>query len=193
MMLSPGLMAENCPNRETCGILTELTPEEEVELVFIRQIQQEQREAEAESVREVVRVNQRQAAVMMLRARGCSQTPQSLGVIEMLAQVESRLDQLREQLSQYDEIYIAPTDCELHHYKVKRPSGVYEYNKLTAGNPIFEPSEKKTKVKVIHLSHDDDSRNLEGRAGIERRNKLLSLMSRLHQIEGLLVGVLAEL
>lgn len=193
MMLSPGLTAEDCPNRETCGILTELTPEEEVELICIRQVEWEQREAEAERIREVIRVNQRQAAAMMLRARGCSQTPESLGVTEALAQVESRLDQLRAQLSQYEEIYIAPTDCELHHYNVKRPRGTYEYNKLTAGTPIFEPSEKETKVRVIHLSHDDDPRNLEGRAGIERRNKLLSLTARLGQIEQLLAGVLAEL
>lgn len=199
-MLSPGLTAEDCPNRETCGILTELTPEEEVELIRFRQAQAqqwqeelEQREAEAERVREVIRVNQRQAAAIMLLARGCTQTPESLGVTEALAQVESRLDQLRSQLSQYEGAYIAPTGCELHHYNVKRPWGTYEYNKLTAATPIFEPSEKETKVRVIHLSHDDDPRTLEGRAGIERRNKLLSLTARLSQIEQLLADVLADL
>lgn len=200
MMLQPGLTAENCPNRETCGVLTELSPEEEVELVRIQQAQAQQRqeewqqrEAEAERVREVVRVSSRQAAAMMLLARGCSQTPESLGVTEALAQVEARLDQLRAQLSQYEGTYVAPTDCELHHYNVKRPRGTYEYNKLTAATPIFEPSEKETKVRVIHLSHDDDPRNLEGRAGIERRNKLLSLKARLGQIEQMLASVLADL
>ena len=199
-MLSPGLTAEDCPNRETCGILTDLTPEEEVELIRIRQVQAqqwqeelEQREAEAERIREVIRVNQRQAAAMMLLARGCTQTPESLGVTEALAQVELRLNQLRAQLVQYEGAYVAPTACELHHYNVKRPYGVYEYNKLTAEAPIFEPSEKETKVRVIHLSHDDDPRTLEGRAGIERRNKLLSLTARLSQIEQLLADVLASL
>ena len=46
------------------------------------------------------------------------------------------------------------------------------YNKLTAPEPIFEPSEKQQKVKVVHLSHDDDPRNTEARLGIERRNQL---------------------
>ncbi|MBD2241866.1 hypothetical protein H6G35_35670, partial [Aulosira sp. FACHB-113] len=50
--------------------------------------------------------------------------------------------------------------------------GVYGYNKLTADEPIFEPSEKQEKVRVIHLSHDDDPRNTEARLGIERRNQL---------------------
>ena len=155
-MLSPGLTAEDCPNRETCGILTELTPEEEVELIRFRQAQAqqwqeelEQREAEAERVREVIRVNQRQAAAIMLLARGCTQTPESLGVTEALAQVESRLDQLRSQLSQYEGAYIAPTGCELHHYNVKRPWGTYEYNKLTAATPISVASPNSAFEPVI--------------------------------------------
>lgn len=182
MMQQPGLTAEDCLNRESCGVLTELTPEEEVELVCIRQERTER-----------IRVRQREAAAMMLLARGCPQTPESLGVTEALATVEARLDQLRSQLSQYEGAYIAPAECELHHYNVKRPRGTYVYNKLTAATPIFEPSEKATLVRVIHLSHDDDPRNLEGRAGIERRNKLQHLVARLGQIEQLLTSVLAEL
>lgn len=181
MLLQPGLTAEGCPNRETCGILTELTPEEEVELIRVRQ-----------GERERVRVSQRQAAAMMLLSRGCPQSPDSLGVSEVLAQVEARLDQLREQLAQFNEVYIAPPDSETHRYNVKRPRGTYTYNKLTAQSPIFEPSEKQQKVTVIHLSHDDDARNLEGREGIERRNKLLHLRTALTQIEQKLAEVLAE-
>lgn len=189
-MLMPGLTAEDCENRDTCGTIFELTPEEEVELIRVR----EECRAEYERYREIVRVNQQQAAAMMLLARGCPQSPESLGVTDQLDQVEARIEQVRSQLSEeYASAYIAPTECELHHYNVKRPGGTYEYNKLTAASAIFEPSEKTTKVRVIHLSHDDDPRTLEGRAGIERRNKLLSLATRLGQVEQILASVLAEL
>lgn len=182
MLQTPGLAAEDCPNRNTCGILTALTPEEEVELVRVHQLRCER-----------FRVTQRQAAALMLKSRGCPQTPESLGVTAALSQVESQLSQLRARLSQLEGNYIAPTDCELHHYNVKRPSGTYEYNKLTASTPIFEPSERREKVRVIHLSHDDDARNLEAREGVKHRNKLLSLNTRLVQIEKELESVLAEL
>ncbi|MEH2235184.1 hypothetical protein [Nostoc sp.] len=35
-------------------------------------------------------------------------------------------------------------------------------------------------VKVIHLNTDDDPRNLEGRAGVERRNKALQARTQLN-------------
>lgn len=61
---------------------------------------------------------------------------------------------------------------------MKRPSGTYGYNKLTSKEAIFEPEEKEEKVKVLHLSHDDDPRNTEGRLGIERRNRLHQVQSK---------------
>ena len=132
---------------------------------------------------------------MMLMSRGCPQSIDSLGVSEAIASVESRLSQLWLQLGEYEGegVYIAPPGCEVHGYNVKRPSGTYFYNKLTAETAIFEPSKKRQKVRVIHLSHDDDARNLEAREGIERRNKLLRLVSKLTQAEQLLSTVLAEL
>ena len=36
-----------------------------------------------------------------------------------------------------------------------------------------------TKCKVIHLSHSDDARNIQGRIGIERRNRLHKIQTRL--------------
>lgn len=57
MMIQPGLTAEDCPNRETCGVLTELTPEEEVELIRVREAEAQQRREETERIREVIRVN----------------------------------------------------------------------------------------------------------------------------------------
>ena len=200
MMMQPGLTAEDCPNRDVCGILHELTPDEQVELQRVREAERqeweagrEERQAEAERYLETIRVNQRQAATMMLMSRGCPQSPESLGVTDAISAVASRLEELRSQLAGLEEIYVAPPDCEAHHYNVKRPRGTYEYNKLTAGTPIFEPSERTEKVRVIHLSHDDDGRNLVGREGIDKRNKLLRLAGQLRQMEQVLTSVLAEL
>ncbi len=87
MMLEPGLTAEDCPNQDTCGTLTELTPQEEVELIRVRQVERERREEaerewqeEWEQIEERFRVTQRQAAAMMLMSRGCPQSIDSLGV-----------------------------------------------------------------------------------------------------------------
>lgn len=183
-----------------CATLTELTPEEEVELIRVRQGERERREEaerewqeEWERVQERFRVNQRQAAAMMLMSRGCPQSIDSLGVSEAMVSVESRLSELWLRLGEFEGVYIAPPACEVHSYNVKRPSGTYFYNKLTAETAIFEPSERQQRVRVIHLSHDDDARNLEAREGIERRNKLLSLAARLARIEQALTAVLAEL
>lgn len=128
MMMQPGLDAGDCPNYRTCGSATELTPEEEVELFRVREEQ-----------RQRIRVTRHQAAVMMLMARGYSQSLESLGVVELLARFESKLDELRSHLSEQfgEDVYIAPVECEAHRYNVKRPAGVYWYNKLTAKEPIF--------------------------------------------------------
>lgn len=96
------------------------------------------------------------------------------------------VEQLHEQLNNKEGQYIAPPGCEVHHYSVKRPSGVYGYNKLTAREPIFEPSIEEQKVKVIHLSHDNDPRFLEAQLGIERRNRLMRVRTLLTTAESLL-------
>jgi hypothetical protein len=172
MMLQPGIDPGECENYATCGSATQLTPEEEFELIRWREIQNQERQEQWERQREAIRVNRHQAALMMLMGRGCPQTPESLGVVELLTTVASKLEQVRSQLPQFSGQYIAPEKCEAHTYNVKRPKGVYCYNKLTAAEAIFDPSEKSEKVKVIHLSHDDDPRNSEARLGIERRNAL---------------------
>jgi len=71
-------------------------------------------------------------------------------------------------------------------YVVTRPWGKYSYNKLTATEPIFAPSIERRNVKVIHLSRDDDARNIEGRLGIERRNRLRKVSTRLAQAQALI-------
>lgn len=183
MMMQPGLEAGNCPNYETCGSVTELTEEEEVELIRVRVIERQEAQVEWERYQETIRLNRRQAAMMMLLSRGCSQNLESLGISARITAVEEQLEQLRSFLTQYEGPYIAPEEVEAHRYNVKRPGGIYWYNKLTAKRAIFEPSEQQQKVKVIHLSHDDDPRNLEGRLGIERRNRLLQIKRQLEIAE----------
>jgi hypothetical protein len=187
MMLQPGLEAKDCPNYETCGSASELTPEEEVELIRVR-------EEQWERVQERIRVSRHWAAVTMLTERGYPQSLENFGVIDSMESIAMQLQELRSRTEQFTQgCYIAPDSCEAHCYNVKRPSGTYWYNKLTSREAIFEPEEKEEKVKVIHLSHDNDPRNIEGRLGIERRNRLHQLQTQLQIAEGALEQAIALL
>jgi hypothetical protein len=172
MMLQPGLDAGECENYATCGSATQLTPEEEFELIRWREEQARETQERLERYRETIRVNRHDCALMMLISRGCPQTPESFGVLDLLNQVATKIEEVRSQITHFQGQYIAPEKCEAHTYNVKRPKGVYCYNKLTAAEAIFQPSEKSQKVRVIHLSHDQDPRNSEARLGIQRRNTL---------------------
>lgn len=172
MMMQPGLDAGDCENYATCGAATRLTPEEEFELILWREVQSQQRQERRQRQQEIIRVNRHACALIMLMNRGCPQTPESLGVVELLSRIAPLVESVRSQLDHFEGQYIAPEKCEAHTYKVKRPIGVYQYNKLTAAEAIFEPSEKAQKVRVVHLSNDDDPRNKQARLGIERRNAL---------------------
>lgn len=184
--MQPGLEPRDCPNFKACGSVTTLTPEEEVELIRIREVRWQEAQEEYQRFQERIRVTRHRAAVMMLMARGCPQTPESLGVTELIAEIDVHLETLRAHLQHFEGKYIAPEACEVHQYSVKRPYGKYGYNKLTAEAAIFEPSEKETKVRVIHLSHDDDPRNLEGQRGIDRRNALTQIRTQLKLAEAAL-------
>lgn len=186
MMLQPELEPTACPNYQVCGSTLELMPDEEVELVRVP-AQQQETEGQRQHVQERIRVSRSRAAVMMLMARGCPQTLESLGVVDLLASIEDRVEELRSQLASFSsDDYIAPEGCEVHCYNVKRSSGIYWYNKLASKRAIFEPEAGQAKVKVIHLSHDDDPRNQEGRRGIERRNQLTQVETQLQLAEAAL-------
>jgi hypothetical protein len=176
MLQQPGLETEDCPNRDVCGTIVYLSEEERVELAIGR-------EREREVSIEYVRMRQRDAAHILLMQRGNPQTPESLGIEAIIANIDSSLDLLCNKLEQFQSAYVAPPECEAHRYNVKRPSGVFWYNKLTAKERIFDPSIAGGKVKVIHLSHDDDYRNRTAREGIERRNKLLAAVTKLKRAE----------
>lgn len=201
MMMQPGLEPEDCINYKACGSASQLTPEEEVELIRVREIQRQEAEIrrqdyiqEWERVQERIRVSRRSAAIAMLMQRGCPQTLDNFGIAGSIVSIETRLQQLRSHLEQFaTDCYIAPDSCEAHCYNVKRPSGTYGYNKPTSKEAIFEPEEKPEKVKVLHLSHDDDPRNIEGRREIERRNHLHQVRSKVDVAARMLESAVALL
>ncbi|HEY9804822.1 MAG TPA: hypothetical protein V6D25_31100 [Leptolyngbyaceae cyanobacterium] len=168
MMLQPGIDPGECLNYDTCGGKSELTPDEEIELIQMQMI-------EYERIPETIRTTRRQAALMMLMSRGCPQTPESLGVNAQMQAIATCVEQLQHHLNNLEGQYIAPPGCEVHTYSVKRPSGTYYYNKLTASEAIFSPSSQNELVKVIHLSHSYDPRTEQAKLGIERRNQLRSI------------------
>jgi hypothetical protein len=181
MMIEPGLTAEDCPNKNICGTIRQLTEAERVELHYAR-IENNVRTIDT------MMTNGRDAALYLLSTRACPQTPASLGVTATLDRLRSTLSQLEETIARLssEDCYVAPIGVEAHRYLVKRPSGVYQYNKLTSKEAIFPPQEREESVKVIHLSSDYDSRNFEGRAGIERRNRLLAIGTAIDAAEALL-------
>jgi hypothetical protein len=170
MMMQPGLTAKRCPNKDTCGTIIELTSEDLIELYQAR-LENNRR------IVERIRMTPGQAAHYLLARRGCPQTPESLGVNETIDQLRDAIAQIETTIAELSVGYIASVGVETHRYSVKRPYNTYEYNKLTAKTAIFPPQVKEELVKVIHLSRDDDPRNIEGRSGIERRNRLLAIMT----------------
>ena len=51
---------------------------------------------------------------------------------------------------------------------------------------MFPPQQESQKVKVLHLSRDTDPRNILGRSGIERRNRILLLKTQIEKATNIL-------
>ena len=179
MLLQPGLTAEDCPNKEVCGTIIQLTEEEEAELYAARM----------ENNRRVVRtvmMSPQRAAQRLLRDRGCPQTAETIGIEESTVALIDTISQCQDLVEQLTSSYVAPPGVEAHRYLVKRPYGTYQYNKLTSKSAIFPPQQEDTEVKVLHLSRDTDPRNILGRSGIERRNRILFLKTQIEKATELL-------
>ncbi|MEO0521127.1 MAG: hypothetical protein AAF171_27990 [Cyanobacteria bacterium P01_A01_bin.116] len=185
MMQQLELRVEDCPNLSVCGMAQRLEPDAEFELV---------RGGSSGVV--PITVTRRTAAAMMLMRRGCPQSLSSFGLDEQIAALTTQLNQLTEEIAQYEGHYIAPAEVEAVAYSVKRPAGimqtsegpvpqynVYWYNKLMSQRAIFAPAARPRPVKVIHLSKSDDPRNQEGRQGVERRNQLNQIATQLRIAE----------
>ena len=179
MLLQPGLTAEDCPNKDICGTIIQLTEEEEAELYAARM----------ENNRRVVRtvmMSPQRAAQRLLRDRGCPQTAETIGIEESTVALIDAISQCQELVAELTSSYVAPPGVEAHRYLVKRPYGTYQYNKLTSKSAIFPPQQEDTEVKVLHLSRDTDPRNILGRSGIERRNRILFLKTQIEKATELL-------
>lgn len=179
MMMEPGLEAENCPNRQTCGTIRELTEEERVDLQIAR-IENNRR------IIDRVGVTPGRAARMLLNSRGLPQTAESLGITESIQLLKQQIAEIESKIEQVEAEYIAPPEIVAHEYSVKRPYATYFYNKLTSQKAIFPPSIKERKVKVIHLSGHNDPRNITARMGLERRNQLLALKTQIDKVTDIL-------
>jgi hypothetical protein len=115
MMQCPSIKAENCLNWESCGARQQLTPEEHQEQIELVRVREEARELWLEenprfrrSDLDVFQVSYQQAAMLVLMARGCTQTPESLGVTPMLSHLEDSLNVIRQSLEDLESQYIDP-------------------------------------------------------------------------------------
>lgn len=179
MLLQPGLTAEDCPNQSVCGTIIQLTEEEEAQLY----------EARMENNRRVVQtvlISPQGAAQRLLRDRGCPQTYETIGAEESIVALIDRIAQCQEMIAELTSSYVAPPGVEAHRYLVKRPYATYQYNKLTSKEAIFPPQQESQEVKVLHLSRDTDPRNILGRSGIERRNRILLLKTQIEKATNVL-------
>lgn len=169
-----------------------------------RQQRQEVWREENRRIRLVIQIRQHEAATLMLKTRGNHQDYSNFEIDELAAQISETLDSFfneLEQLATNDNGYISPDGVEAHIYNVKRPSrtefpahwslrevramqSIFHYHKLTSKLSQFvavgkdkEGNPKTT--KVIHTSKSEDARNIQSRLGIERRNKLNKIRTRL--------------
>ena len=193
MMMQPTLEPKDCPNWKTCGRVQEYTAEEEVALQRVMEI-------EGDRVTCEWIITRHRAAITMLQQRGQHREVSDFGLAEDQSAIAEALNRLQENLSSFSqrEGYIAPDGIEAHRYNVKRSGRhyrgddgkwyrkrrVYWYNKLTASSHVFLPAVpdeevEDDSVRVIHTSHDNDSRNIESRLGIERRNRLNQIRTQL--------------
>ena len=176
---SQGLTAEDCPNQSVCGTIIQLTEEEQAQLY----------EARIESNRRVVQtvlMSPQRAAQRLLGDRGCPQTPETIGIEESTVALIDAIATCQEMIADLTSSYVAPPSVEAHRYLVKRPYATYQYNKLTSKKAIFPPQQEENPVKVLHLSKDTDPRNILGRSGIERRNRILLLKTQIEKATELL-------
>lgn len=197
MLLQPGLEPGECPNYVTCGRATRLMPDEEIELIRVRQVRQaeaEQRRQQAQQEfiqrQEIWRTTRREIAQEMLMQRGCPQTPQQYIPDETFARLTEAIAQLQAELNEFEGAYIPPEGTIAHRYWVNRGYASYPYNKLMAPSAMFAPAQEEQAVRMIHLSRDDDPRNVEARKGITRMQHLIEIREQLHLAQAALEAAL---
>ena len=135
---------------------------------------------------QTVLMSPQRAAQRLLRDRGCPQTAETIGIEESTVALIDAIAACQEMIADLTSSYVALPTVEAHRYLVKRPYATYQYNKLTSKEAIFPPQQEEQEVKVLHLSRDTDPRNILGRSGIERRNRILLLKTQIEKATELL-------
>ena len=125
--------------------------------------------------------------------RGCPQTPQQYIPDDTFEQLGEAIAQLQAQLVQFEGTYIPPEGTIAHHYWVHRGYASYPDNKLMALSAIFPAVEQDQRehTRVIHLSHDDDPRNMEAQKGVTRMHRLMAIRSQLQVAQNALAEAIA--
>ena len=149
-------------------------------------------------------IRSHEKVVSTLERRRKGQDYSDFGVRECISLIEKKLQQLRSNLHNNCYLkrdYIASEGVEVNSYSVKHPPSsnfpqgtspeeirknqkVYLYHKLKSKTAQFR-SEKENgeKSKVIHLGKSNDEKNIQARLGIERRNRLSKIRTKLIQAE----------
>jgi hypothetical protein len=169
-----------------------LTEDELVELVRVREVAQGRQRRAAARYREQWVTSRRQIALQLLQERGRPQQAVDYIPDAVFDQLHQQIAQLQTQLQRLEQPYLPPEGTIVHRYWVNRRYARYAYNKLMALRPVFPAVEqhKRQWTRVIHLSKDDDLRNLEARKGITRQQRLLSIREALEQAQAALQAAL---
>ena len=165
---------------------------------------------QVERIRYRREVRQHEAAVIMLQQRGNPLSFESFNLNGLIPQIQASIATIAEKLNTLNQNYIAPFGVEAHIYSVKRPARnsfpdswtderikeaqtSYYYHKMLSKTPQFraiktitEEEQRqwnrrdRSKCKTIHLGKSFDARNIQGRIGVERRNRLAKIKTRLN-------------
>ena len=94
MMMQPTLEPKDCPNWETCGRVQEYTPDEEIALQRVMEI-------EGERVTCEWMITRHRAAIAMLQERGQHREVSDFGLEEAQSAIAEALTRLQESLSSF--------------------------------------------------------------------------------------------
>ena len=149
-------------------------------------------------------IKSHERAALTLKRRSKGQNFFDFGIYEKISLIKKLLEQLHSNIHNgcyLDRDYIAPEGVEVNSYSVKHPSSnkfpqgtppeeirknqkVYLYHKLQSKTAQFTSTkENGKKCQVIHLGRSNDEKNIQARLGIERRNRLSKIRTRLIQAE----------
>lgn len=206
MMQQTGIDASQCTNRLTCGAVVRHEHDQAAARAEFVRVQQQIWGEERTSLwieylnyleqeRQSLQLSRTEAAIAMLLQRARPQSVEDFDITPLFEAITAHLQELQSIIeSEYSRFhFIAPERVQAHHYNATGSRGRYTYNKLQASQPIFAPSVESRYVRMVHLSHDDDPRNIEARRGIERRERLELVKASLQDMTSSLSTLISRL